>query len=589
MIRALYDFEGDPDNGELSFRAGDSLTLVTQEIGEGWWEAKNDLGHQGLIPESYVQITEPPEPSFPPPPPPMMTGVDPRLSQYSSTTTDSDGTYTNYTNGYNDQDPGPGGGVQNDDWGYTGPEQSNDKTGGGTVQQQQSYDEWDDDWDDEDDQSSTSTAGHQDNLGGSGNFGLAAPRREPKQLSPNSDISKYGTVKKSFNRFSNFAKSGGEAFLMGQATAKVSESDQISITDSEDGPKWDTPSDRYTCEIKSPKKESKLKGLKSYIAYQLTPSFSNIQVSRRYKHFDWLHERLEEKFTCIPAPPLPDKAISGRYEDDFIHERMKQLQYWVDRMVRHPVISKSDVFLHFLTCTDEKKWKQGKRKAEKDEFLGGKFFLVLKTPAHPLDMSDVEHKMEKFQKFVKGFDDNTRHLLGVLHDNRKKHIGPFKREYQKIGESFKQLAHTFNLDTSSSSRELTAAIDYTGDTYNNIGNMFEQQPKEDIDPLMDILFEYKGILSTYPDILTFHEGAIGKAKECLKLQSENKMTESEVQTSLQRADVISYGTLAEVNHFQKSRVEDFKAVMQTYLKGQIKFYKEITEKLEKTLERVDKA
>lgn len=35
------------------------------------------------------------------------------------------------------------------------------------------------------------------------------------------------------------------------------------------------------------------------------------------------------------------------------------------------------------------KWKQGKRKAEKDEFLGGKFFLVLKTPAHPLDMSDV--------------------------------------------------------------------------------------------------------------------------------------------------------------------------------------------------------
>ncbi|KAJ8299164.1 hypothetical protein KUTeg_023224 [Tegillarca granosa] len=536
MIRALYDFEGDPDNGELSFRAGDSLTLVTQDIGEGWWEAKNDLGHQGLIPESYVQITEQPEPSFPPPPPPMVTGVDPRLSQYSSTTTDSDGTYTN---GYNEQDPGPGGGVQNDDWGYTGPQQSNNfdnKASGGTIQQQQSYDEWDDDWDDEDDQSSTSTAGHQDNLGGSGNFGLAAPRREHKQLSPNSDISKYGTVKKSFNRFSNFAKSGGEAFLMGQATAKVSESDQISIIDSEDGPQWESPSDCYTCAIKSPKKESKLKGLKSFIAYQLTPSFSNIQVSRRYKHFDWLHERLEEKFTCIPVPPLPDKAISGRYEDDFINERMKQLQYWVDRMVRHPVISKSDVFLHFLTCTDEKKWKQGKRKAEKDEFLGA-----------------------------------------------------FKREYQKIGESFKQLAQTFNLDTTSSSRELTAAIDYTGDTYNNIGNMFEQQPKEDIDPLMDTLFEYKGILSTYPDILTFHEGAIGKAKECLKLQSENKMTESEVQTSLQRADVISYGTLAEVNHFQKSRVEDFKGVMQTYLRGQIKFYKEITEKLEKTLERVEKA
>ena len=30
----------------------------------------------------------------------------------------------------------------------------------------------------------------------------------------------------------------------------------------------------YSCAVASPKKESKLKGLKSYIAYQLTPSVS---------------------------------------------------------------------------------------------------------------------------------------------------------------------------------------------------------------------------------------------------------------------------------------------------------------------------
>lgn len=45
---------------------------------------------------------------------------------------------------------------------------------------------------------------------------------------------------------------------------------------------------------------------------------------------------------------------TGRYEDDFVSERMRQLQLWVDRMVRHPVISQSEVFNHFLTCTDEK-------------------------------------------------------------------------------------------------------------------------------------------------------------------------------------------------------------------------------------------
>ena len=40
--------------------------------------------------------------------------------------------------------------------------------------------------------------------------------------------------------------------------------------------------------------------------------FNNIQVSRRYKHFDWPHERLVEKYTFIPIPPLPDKQIQGK-------------------------------------------------------------------------------------------------------------------------------------------------------------------------------------------------------------------------------------------------------------------------------------
>ena len=48
----------------------------------------------------------------------------------------------------------------------------------------------------------------------------------------------------------------------------------------------------------------------SYFA--VTPSFSNIQVSRRYKHFDWLHERLINKFTTICIPPLPEKQVTGK-------------------------------------------------------------------------------------------------------------------------------------------------------------------------------------------------------------------------------------------------------------------------------------
>ncbi|XP_062590061.1 sorting nexin-33-like [Saccostrea cucullata] len=583
--RGLYDFAGDVDNGELTFAAGETLTIVAQDIGEGWWEAKNETGEQGLIPEAYVQLLEPPEPSFPPPPPPSAPSND---------------HWDHQQGGGNDWNtPHVGGGDWNshttDSWDQEPPvapdytNHNNQGYHGGGVPHQASEETWDDDWDDDNDDSSGTTNTSQDQLPGSGNFGLSAPKREKKQLSPNSDVSRYGTVKKSFNRFSTFAKTGGDAFLMGTVSANVSESDLIKIIETADGPAWNYPSQPYTCSIKSPKKESKLKGLKSYIAYQLTPSFSNIQVSRRYKHFDWLHERLEAKFTCIPIPPLPDKAISGRYEDDFVSERMKLLQLWVDRMVRHPVISQSEVFNHFLTCTDEKKWKAGKRKAEKDEYQGGKFFLTLQTPPSSLDMRDVEKRMEVFCKFVKNMDDNVRNMLQIGHDSRKKHLGPYKREFQKIGGSFKQMAETFNLDESGHSRNLTAAIDYTGDTYNEIGNMYEKQPKEDLDPMLDVLFEYKGMLSTYPDVLKLHEGAIGKAKECERLKEEGRMPESDVTAVIQRADVISFGTLAEMNHFQRERVVDYKDMMTKFLTGQIKFYREITQKLESALQKFDNA
>ncbi|KAK3600278.1 hypothetical protein CHS0354_013705 [Potamilus streckersoni] len=550
LAKALYNFDADVSAGELNFRAGDVLIIVNQDIGDGWWEARDGSHNTGLIPQAYVQLVDPPEPSFPPPPPPMASA--PYKENYPY-------------NGYGYQDSGGG-------------------RPGVLQHQQQSAEDWDDDWDDDDDDGSSASTGAgssgagsiQQELQGGGNFGLSQPNRDSKaSISPPSDVSKYGTVKKSFSRFSTFAKAGGDAFLSGQISGNVPESDQIHILDSVDGPVWKPIDSPYTCTISSPKKESKLKGLKSFIAYQLRPSFTNIQVSRRYKHFDWLLLRLEEKFTCIPIPPLPDKAISGRYEEDFIEHRRKQLQRWMNRMVQHPVISQSDVFVHFLTCTDDKKWKQGKRKAEKDEYLGMKFFLTLNTPPNALSMGEVDGRMETFCKFVKNMDDNVRSLLNVCQDNRKKQQNHFKREYKKFGDGFKSLAATFSLDHSHGSRELTSAIEFTGETYNQIGDMFEKQPVKDLEPMMDELFEYKGVLSAFPEVLKLHEGTIGKAKECQRLQQEGKMAESEVQSQLQRADVVSFGTLAEINHFQKERVREYKAMMQNYLTEQISFYSEV--------------
>lgn len=75
----------------------------------------------------------------------------------------------------------------------------------------------------------------------------------------------------------------------------------------------------------------------------------------------------------------------GRYEEHFIERRKQQLQAFVDAVCRHPVLSRCWVWRnHFITCTDEKRWKMGKRKAESrnttaETLIGANVFSAIRV------------------------------------------------------------------------------------------------------------------------------------------------------------------------------------------------------------------
>ncbi|OUC43483.1 putative PX domain protein, partial [Trichinella nativa] len=162
------------------------------------------------------------------------------------------------------------------------------------------------------------------------------------------------TSKKNITRLNKLVKSGTENFVLNLCKLNQPISERFEITLSKNSIQWLATGQAYTCQVASPQKASKLKGLKSFITYQLTPSFSGVQVCRRYKHFDWLHEQLMSKFSVLLIPPLPEKQVSGRYEEEFVEHRMHLLQLWVSYICHHPVLSRCEVWMHFLTCTDEK-------------------------------------------------------------------------------------------------------------------------------------------------------------------------------------------------------------------------------------------
>lgn len=543
QANVLYDFERQAD-GELTISAGEMVKVTNKGVGEGWWEGINSRGETGLFPATYVEEVTSRPPAMPPPPLPEGYGME---------------VQTNYSSS-NAQQGNVGG------W---------------------DDDEWDDD---EDDTASTVDQNHANNQYSRNSVELSVPSSTVVRSSSTGDISTLGrgdaagkaTVRRNFNRFTTFVKSGGEDYIIGKNKMNLPTDFVVEIMEMPDGKfGWKTTPNPHSCSITSPKKESKLKGLKSYIAYQITTSFGTT-VSRRYKHFDWLHQRLQDKFAVIPIPPLPDKQISGRYEDAFIEHRRVMLQHWVDRISRHPVLSQSFVWIHFLTCNDEKGWKNGKRSAEKDEYVGASFFHSILSPPTLYDAGVAETQIETFGKFVKNMDDSVRNLQTAAMDQVKKHTGPYKRDSQRLGNAFKTLSSAFDNDKQAfyASQNLIQAIRHTGDTYDSIAQLFEEQPKNDLEPMIDVLHEYKGMLGEFPDIFIVHKGALNKSKELQRVTPDM----SEVD---QRMSVISYATLAEINHFKDEIVTDYNLMMKDYLKGQIQFYENIVVKLNESLNKYE--
>uniref|UniRef100_A0A1A8J5U5 Sorting nexin n=1 Tax=Nothobranchius kuhntae TaxID=321403 RepID=A0A1A8J5U5_NOTKU len=567
--RALYDFSSE-NPGELSVKENEVLTLYSEQDIDGWLEGTNSRGQRGLFPASYVEILR----------------NDAASSSVNSCSTSGEPRYSNI----------PAGGFESKTENFSKP--SAPSFGTFAVPQHQQHrqpsqgsdDDWDDDWDDSStvaDEPGTVAGRYTDHEGNGPStyrVSTSSSRANAQQQTRSS-----ATVGRNLNRFSTFVKSGGEAFVLGEASGFVKDGDKICVVMGEYGPEWQENPYPFTCTIDDPTKQTKFKGMKSYISYKLTPTHTHIQVNRRYKHFDWLYARLAEKFPVISVPHLPEKQATGRFEEDFISKRRKGLIWWMNHMTSHPVLARCDVFQHFLmsNSTDEKAWKKGKRKAEKDEMVGANFFLTISTPPAPLDFQDVESKIDGFKTFTKRMDDSSLQLNATVNEFARKHISGFKKEYQKVGMSFKALSQAFEMDQQVYSSGLNLAISFTGDAYESIGEYFSEQPSKDLDPVMDLLALYQGHLANFPDIIHVQKGALTKVKESQKHVEEGKMDRTQAEGIHERCNIISCATLAEIQHFHQIRVRDFRAQMQHYLQQQIAFFQKVTGKLEEALKKYD--
>ncbi|XP_018608064.1 sorting nexin-33-like [Scleropages formosus] len=551
--RVLYPFQSENATA-ISIEKDEELLVFDEHPVQGWMLGENSRGERGLFPASYVEVIGAPLESEPTECV-LRSAASPDFPSACHT----------------------------------------------PAQDQQSCDDtqdyWDD-WDDWDDSLSVEQDGQPGNISWANGCGSQSPYNSPAvsycaklDSEGHSSLSvshKSSTVAKNLNRFSSFVRSGVEAFILGDVPMMAKIAEFYTIETGRRGPQWKENPHPFTCTIEDPTKQTKFKGIKTFISYRVTPSHTGHPVYRRYKHFDWLYNRLLQKFTIICLPHLPEKQATGRFEEDFIEKRQRQLTLWMDHISSHPVLSQYEGFKHFLLCTDHRQWKLGKRLAERDTLVGAHFMLTLRIPDELQELRDVEEQVDTFKAYVRKMDDSVMQLSQVATDLAHKHVGTFCKDFQRLGSAFWSVGHAFTMDPLHGSATLNSAIAHTGRTYEIIGEMFAEQPKRDLFLMLDKLLLYQGLLANFKDMIHQQKGAFAKVKESQRMSSEGRLEQEKTDGMLKRCLTLCFVLQAEMDHFRKRRAESFREMMQTYLREQLSFYRSVVVQLENTLLMYDR-
>lgn len=74
-----------------------------------------------------------------------------------------------------------------------------------------------------------------------------------------------------------------------------------------------------------------------------------VTVARRYNDFLWLRTNLTSTYQALWVPPLPPKKAIGRFNEEFVESRRKDLERYLTRLEAIPAFSKSQAFQMFLS------------------------------------------------------------------------------------------------------------------------------------------------------------------------------------------------------------------------------------------------
>ncbi|SCZ93869.1 BZ3500_MvSof-1268-A1-R1_Chr6-3g08936 [Microbotryum saponariae] len=417
-------------------------------------------------------------------------------------------------------------------------------------------------------------------------------------------------------------------------TKEIDDAEEVQLFHIESGPAWKDPLPDLSIRVHDPEIFHPPRG-SAYTLYSITTNFHSdpnsadenplpppITITRRFSHFVHLHTLLCSSYPILVIPDLPSRAYARRFERGFVESRCRDLQRWIRRVVRHPVLKGTNELRDFLMLENEEgvrflRFESVRRSTPETDgdslavLPGPSFFSRVYHPEYNIDIDEARETIERFELHAKAVElGNGVKEVEVGLGNYREAVFDAAQIISSLGRSLVRLvagraipplsqdpssfralqgmstssnerakqwcvqteqgAFSWKESTESESLSMTKAVQATGETLMTVGEVWEGSAQDSLLKQQEMLKELDRPHTQYLPLVETHRLVLLEHERLSRLIDQSTKESDRYQECLSRCETILNITCAELERVHVESREDLKELARGILEGQIR-------------------
>ncbi|KAH8595959.1 Vps5 C terminal like-domain-containing protein [Bisporella sp. PMI_857] len=329
-------------------------------------------------------------------------------------------------------------------------------------------------------------------------------------------------------------------------------------------------------------------------------------VTRRYRDFLWLYNSLHGSNPGVVVPPPPEKQAVGRFDTNFVESRRAALERMLNKIAAHPTLQHDGDLKLFLES--EAFNVDVKHKERKEPGLGeskGMFSGLGLSVGGGGKFVEQDEWFHERRVYLDALENQLKALLKAMDT-----VVTQRKGLSEAAGDFSASLHS--LSTVELSASLSGPLESLSDLQIRIRELYDRQAQQDVLTLGITIDEYIRLIGSIKLAFGQRQKAYhswhaaesemqkrkgtqdkllrqGKTQQDRLVQMNADVADAERKVHQARLLFEDMGRLmkAELERFEREKVEDFKSAVETFLESAVEAQKELIELWETFLMQLD--